>query len=225
MKDWMSRSHEDLHDQAEGTVNYLTGDVLNRIGIVGPILDWYDNTFLIEHARFNAAFAAWKDPAERTPAKQAALDDAEKDFRKVYRSLYTGYMKSNPLVTNEDLVKAEFPKRHEGGGTPVRKPTTLIVMTTDTSKPGRVGIHFRDEKATGTAKPEGVHGGEMVYGIFDVPPTDWEQLTHNVFFTHTPGEILFSGEMSGKTLYFAMRWENTRGVKGPWNEIQSVIIP
>jgi hypothetical protein len=30
----------------------------------------------------------------------------------VYRQLY----KSNPLVTNDDLVSAGFPKRHTGGG-------------------------------------------------------------------------------------------------------------
>jgi hypothetical protein len=29
----------------------------------------------------------------------------------------------------------------------------------------------------------------------------------------------------GKTVYFALRWENTRGEKGPWSEIMSAIIP
>jgi hypothetical protein len=32
-------------------------------------------------------------------------------------------------------------------------------------------------------------------------------------------------EDRGKKLYFALRWENTRGEKGPWSEIHSTIIP
>ncbi|MDR1674846.1 MAG: hypothetical protein LBR86_00005, partial [Tannerella sp.] len=59
----------------------------------------------------------------------------------------------------------------------------------------------------------------------DEPPTDWSQLTNSAFFTRTPGELVFSGKQRGRRLYFSMRWENTRGDKGPWNDIDSVIIP
>jgi hypothetical protein len=223
--DWMARSHEGLFDQANQTADYLTGDVLMRIGITGPILEWYNTEFLPGQVRYNAVFANWRNPAERTPAKQAALEDEEKKFRKVYRQFYNGYMKGNPLVTNEDLVSAGLPRRHEGGNVPVKVPTTLVVVTVDTSKPGRVGFHFRDEQMGGNAKPEGVHGGELVSAILDTPPTDWSQLIHSVFFTRTPGELVFTGEQRSRTLYYAMRWENTRGQKGPWCQIQSVIIP
>jgi hypothetical protein len=30
---------------------------------------------------------------------------------------------------------------------------------------------------------------------------------------------------AGKRLWFAARWENTTGQKGPWSEIMCVIIP
>ncbi|MDR1865688.1 MAG: hypothetical protein LBR08_08985 [Bacteroidales bacterium] len=35
----------------------------------------------------------------------------------------------------------------------------------------------------------------------------------------------FSGHDCGKRIHFAARWENTRGVKGHWCEIESAIIP
>jgi hypothetical protein len=38
-------------------------------------------------------------------------------------------------------------------------------------------------------------------------------------------QLVFNGEQRGTTLYFAMRWENNRGEKGPWNDIINVIIP
>ncbi|MDR2137959.1 MAG: hypothetical protein LBP50_00140 [Tannerella sp.] len=223
--DWLMHNHEDLYNQASQTVNYLTGDVLARIGITGPILAWYNADFLPAHTRFKAAFEQWQNPAERTPTKTVALTDAENDFVKVYRQLYTGYMKSNPLVTDEDLVGAGMPTRHTGGNTPAHKPDTLIVATTDTSKPAAVGLHYRDRQSTGTAKPRGVHGAEIVWDVLDTPPADWSELRHSTFSTRTPAQLVFSGTQRGKTLYFSMRWENTRGEKGPWNEIESVMIP
>jgi hypothetical protein len=50
-------------------------------------------------------------------------------------------------------------------------------------------------------------------------------LTHSAFDTRSPLKLQFENDLRGKTLYFAMRWENTRGEKGPWSPIMSVIIP
>ncbi|MDR2362267.1 MAG: hypothetical protein LBD91_06005 [Prevotellaceae bacterium] len=33
------------------------------------------------------------------------------------------------------------------------------------------------------------------------------------------------GQHCGKTVYFALRWENTRGEKGPWSDIMSATVP
>ncbi|MDR2764841.1 MAG: hypothetical protein LBB90_07405 [Tannerella sp.] len=223
--DWLPRNPEGLYNQANQTVTYLKDDVLARIGITGPILTWYNGEFTPGYTRFKTAYETFENPAERTPAKTAALKSAQNDFARVYRQLYNGYMKSNPLVTDEDLVEAGLPKRHTGGHIPAPIPKGVIAATADTSKPGILGFHYRDRGATGIAKPYGVHGAELVWEILDQPPADWSELTHSAFSTHTPAELVFKGDQRGKTLYFAMRWENTRGQKGPWNEIESVIIP
>jgi hypothetical protein len=224
-KDWLSGSHEGLFDQGTQTTSYLTNDILSRIGITGPILTWYDNEFIPKWTRFKTSFEAWRNSAERTPTKTTALSNAETDFRKVYRQFYTGYMKNNPLVTDEDLVSAGMPKRSSGGRKPPRKPDTLIRVTVKALGPGRLSFQYGDENSQGQAKPENVHGAEMIYAILDMPPTDWSQLIHNASDTRTPLVLEFSGEQRGKTLYFSMRWVNTRSEKGPWNAIDSAIIP
>ncbi|MDR1283137.1 MAG: hypothetical protein LBK99_20295 [Opitutaceae bacterium] len=71
-----------------------------------------------------------------------------------------------------------------------------------------------------------VYGAELLYGIADgAGPLTFSQLTHSVFSTHSPFRIEFAEELRGKTVYFCLRWENTRGQKGPWSEIVSAIIP
>jgi hypothetical protein len=226
--DWLPGNHEEIYNKANQTVAYLTGAVLTRIGIAGAVLIWYRRVFMIKYAAFRTAFENWLNPAERTPSKTTILQDAEREFVTVYGQFYNGYMRENLLVTNDDLQACGFPKRHFGDGTPAGKPDTLIEMETETSKPAEVTIHYYDAENLSEAKPEGVHGGEFVIVVRaagEPAPKDWKELTTSVFSTRTPLTLTFTGEQRGMILYFASRWENTRGEKGPWNAIQWVIIP
>jgi hypothetical protein len=222
---WLPRNHESLLNQANLTVKFLTDSTLVRIGISGMALSWYNTVFIPKHTVFNTAFEDWRNPAERTAVKVTALNEAEKNFTTVYRQLYSGYLKSNPLVTDEDLVSMGLPKRSTGGKTPPPLPTTVIEATADTSRLRIVGINFRDRNERGTAKPKGVHGAEIAWAVLNAPPTDCTQLVNSAFDTRTPAQLVFSDDDRGKTLYFALRWENSRGEKGPWSEIYNAIIP
>jgi hypothetical protein len=224
-KDWLPQNHEELYNKAAQTVAYLTGDVFARIGIAGAALTWYQNEFMPKYLRFRNAFENWRNPAERTPVKTTVLKEAEGEFVTVYRKLYSGYIRENPLVTDDDLQGAGFPRRHAGGNRLPKKPATLILMRFDTSTPATVIIHYSDAATRGNAKPEWVHGAEFIWAILDAPPVDWSELMHSVFDTRTPLTLTFTGLQRGKTLYIAARWENTRGEKGPWNNIECVIIP
>jgi hypothetical protein len=88
-----------------------------------------------------------------------------------------------------------------------------------------VKIAFSDAESEGRAKPYGVHGAEFIYGILDTPPTQWNELTLSAFDTRSPLRLSFENSQRRRTLYFAARWENTRGEKGPWSEIQNTSIP
>jgi hypothetical protein len=223
--DWMQSNHELLYNQGNLTVGYLTPPVLDRIGLAGASLVWYNSDFIPKHDLFNVAFEDWLNLAERTITKTAVLTVSEKNFIKVYRQLYNGYLKRNPLVSDADLLAMGLPKHPSGEKTPTTKPDSIIVASTDTSKPAIVSVNYRDINKKGTAKPKGVHGAELRWVILTAPPKDWAQLVNSVFDTRTPIELVFTGDQRGKTLYFAMRWENTVGEKGPWSEIYSVIIP
>jgi hypothetical protein len=223
--DWLHRNHESLHNQAKTTVNYLTEAVLTRIGVTGNAFVWYNGVFVPKYNDFDVAFLGWCNPADRTPAKTATLITAETGFKPVYRELYTGYLKGNPLVTDTDLVEMGLPKRHSGGKTPPTPPTTVVECTVDTSIPATILVSFRDKNEIGRAKPKGVHGVELRWIILDSPPRDWSQLTNSMFDTKAPMRLVFSGEQRGKIVYFALRWENNVGEKGPWSEIYTAVIP
>jgi hypothetical protein len=227
-KDWMKRPHKDLHDQANQTNSYLesTG-VRARMGLdtASPQGQWIDGTFLPALDRLNAAYEAWENPAERTMMKTAALNSAEAVFKPLYRQLYNGFLRGNPLITDTDLVAMGFSSRSSGGRKSVPAPATVPVGEIQTPSPGIVDIHFRDAGSESRRKPAGVHGVEIRWTMSNAPVNNWAQLANSSFDTNSPLRLSFSGEERGKTLYFALRWENTRGVKGPWSGIQSTIIP
>jgi hypothetical protein len=75
------------------------------------------------------------------------------------------------------------------------------------------------------AKPPGQHAVEMCWAILDAPPAGPEELFHSCVDTRSPFRLEFSGHERGNTVYFALRWENSRGEKGPWGEVWNAIIP
>jgi hypothetical protein len=167
---WLPRNHERLYNQGKATAGYLTPTVLERIGISGNQLAWYNSVFVIKHNTFNTAFENWLNIAERTRTKIAALKTAESDFNVAYTDLYMGYLKRNPLVTDADLVEMGLPK-HSSGRTPATAPTTMAeVMRLDTSFPATVIIYYRDQFEKGIAKPKYVRGTEIAYAILTAPP-------------------------------------------------------
>ncbi|MDR0667435.1 MAG: hypothetical protein LBF90_02305 [Prevotellaceae bacterium] len=226
--DWLPRNHEVLHRQATSTVNYIK-DPLNRdrLGFTSGTAagNYFDQDFEIKYNAFDTAFQEWLDESERTPKKTAKLQEAEEVFKPSYRKLYTGLLKDSPFVTNDDLLSMGLPERHGGGGGHNPPPTTYVSTTVELPGPGRVIIHFRNADSDHKAKPHGVHGAEIRWGLLDVRPTDVSELPNSSFDTRTPFTLDFEGHDRHKTLYFALRWENTTGEKGPWNDIQAAVVP
>ena len=224
----MLHNHEALYDQANQTVRYLTATAnRDRMGFAAGSApgQWFDTEFVPKHEAFKAAFADWQNPAERTPTKTVKLAEAEEAFKTVYRKLYNGFLKESPLVTDDDLVAMGLPKRNTTR-TPAKVADTSPDSDIDTSVPGQVGFNFYQRGgAHRRGKPEDQHGAEIAYVISDTKPARWDDLTVSKFATRSPYTVRFENDLRGKTLYYALRWENTRGEKGPWSEIMSVIIP
>ncbi|MDR2362341.1 MAG: hypothetical protein LBD91_06385 [Prevotellaceae bacterium] len=226
--DWIKRNHEALYDQANQTVDYITV-VANRtrmgFGADTPLGEWLDDVFLPKHNAFNTALETWLDISTRTHTMTVVLNGAEAAFKPEYRQLYAS-LKGNPLVKDEDLTRMGLPTRYSGSShTPVPVPLTVPKLETLTPSPGVIEIHFSDPATQRKGKPHGVHGVEIVWSILDTPPVNWSELLHSAIDTKTPYRFSFEGENRGRRLYFALRWENQVGDKGPWSEIESAIIP
>ncbi|MDR0695132.1 MAG: hypothetical protein LBF81_07535, partial [Prevotellaceae bacterium] len=65
----------------------------------------------------------------------------------------------------------------------------------------------------------------IIYDVLDAPPAGVSALARNVLATRTPYILEFTDEERGKTVYVAICWQNEKGEKGPWSEIESAIIP
>ncbi|MDR2765316.1 MAG: hypothetical protein LBB90_09845 [Tannerella sp.] len=51
--------------------------------------------------------------------------------------------------------------------------------------------------------------------ISDTPPTRWDELIHSGIDTHSPFTLAFENDQRSLTVYFALRWKNTRSEKSP----------
>ncbi|MDR1372368.1 MAG: hypothetical protein LBJ17_04475, partial [Dysgonamonadaceae bacterium] len=162
------------------------------------------------------------DITRRTPVALDDLNNAEDEFIPLVRKLHS-FVSGNPVITDSDLEKMGFPKHSSGGHapSPVAEHAPFIRARADEAR--TVGFHYGASESS-RSKPEGQHGIEVIHEISDTKP-ELEQMTRSDFDTHTPLKITFHDSERGKTLWFAGRWENTRGQKGPFGEIQSVIIP
>jgi hypothetical protein len=175
-------------------------------------------------ADFGNAFAVTENPATRTKVTVQAQNDARKAVESKIRSFLKAYVTYNPAVTDADRDAVNLPI-HKTTHTPVPVPKTTVESEVSLPSPGVVEISFHDAESGHRAKPDGVHGAEIAWSILDAPPVNWKELTCSSFDTRSPQRLIFDGADRGKILYFALRWENTRGEKGPWSEIQSTIIP
>jgi hypothetical protein len=174
---------------------------------------------------FSEKFELAENPATRTKKAVKDKDDARKPFEKAVRRFIQQYLTHNPAVTNGDREDLGLPIYKEGR-TPSQVATTYPDFDIDSGTIRRLIIQFYDQgQKKSKAKPPGQHGVEIRWVISDTPVVDIADLIHSAFDTRSPFTLEFEGHERGKTVYFCLCWENTRGEKGPWSEIQSAIIP
>jgi hypothetical protein len=192
-----------------------------------PFGIWYLKFLEGPAARYKVRFLEWENEATRTQIIIEKMAEAEEEFVPAFRELYH-LMVANPLATDADLTACGFPKRRSGGNTPAPVATEIPGFTIIPLTGNRIRIDFypigageKDHKG----KPKGQHGVEIKWGFSDVPVLDPTELDHSEIDTSSPYTFTFSANDRGKTIYLALRWENTRGLKGPWSPVESAVIP
>jgi hypothetical protein len=169
-------------------------------------------------------YAIAETPATRTKTTIREKTEARDALVKHLRPFIKEYLTFNHAVTDADRDNMGLPI-YKTTRTPVVIPTTIPEFWADTSVIRRLTVHFRDNGSRSGAKPAGVHGVEIRWCILGVPPASIDELIHSAFDTRSPFALDFEESDRGKSVYFCLRWENSKGEKGPWSEIVMSIIP
>jgi hypothetical protein len=184
---------------------------------------WFDNVFTPKKEAWDTAWETYGNPETRTPVYTFNKTEARKAFEPLLRQMVQ-ILQSSPRVSNIDLVSMGIvPPSHARNPAPVA--SSYPAARPDTSILRVVRIFFHDIAGTRKAKPKGQHGAEIRWMLLDALPESVNELAHSAFDTNSPHTLVFDDKDRGRTIYFCMRWENTRGEKGPWSAINSVIIP
>jgi hypothetical protein len=177
------------------------------------------------HTTFNTKYSIAVAPATRTKASIEEKTEVRNAFEKQLRQNIREYLTNNHLLTDADRDNLGLPI-HKNSRTPSPVAKTYPEFNVNSGTIRRLTIHFFDQgNVKSKAIPVGQHGAEIRWAILDTPPVDVKDLVHSSFNTRTPFTLEFEEHERGKTAYFCLCWENTRGEKGPWSEIVSAIIP
>jgi hypothetical protein len=208
------------------------------------LLSWLENfmSYLVENlARFGIpaskveplqlkveAFRTAQAKAEHPNAGKAdRLERREKAdaVSKTVRGFVNANLRYNENVTDEDRVNLGLTIPDTTSTSPHEPGTMPLVTQLNSSVIMRISLHYKDSMSLSRAKPAGVHGVEIRWSILDAPPVTTADLINSEFSTRTPHTFIFEENQRGKTVWFRLRWENTRGQKGPWSELYSAVIP
>jgi hypothetical protein len=170
------------------------------------------------HAAFDATTKPHAKPV--TDLKNEARKEAEA----VIRPFVNQYLRFAP-VTDEDRDEMRIHNR-DTTNTPVPVPTTRPTITDLKALGGfQVRVAFRDETTPDSrAVPYGDNGGLIFYAWTDKHVTDYAELTTTALMTKSPFTLTLQPEAEGKRFTCALRWQNEKGERGPWGEMETTIV-
>jgi hypothetical protein len=210
-------------DFLQRTVNFLAVlvKIFERIGFPTAV---YQQLLELKN-RFDDKLRIAEAPETRTKPAVRDKNDARQSLETSLRQAIREYLTNNHLLTDADRDSLGLPV-YKTTRTPAPVADKAPDAEADTSTMAHLAIHFYEAGGKHKkAKPAGQHGAEIGWIISDTPPARWDELTHSAIDTNSPFTLAFEHDQRGKTVYFALRWENTRGEKGPWSEIMNAIIP
>lgn len=168
---------------------------------------------------WNTTYPTTQNPDTRTRTstdnKNAARDNLMTLLRKIYGDI------PESVLTDQDRNTLNLAQRSTTR-TAVPVPDTKPIGQVDTSKRLVHTISFTDEDGS-AAKPEGVRGCQVWMKIGS-PAVDPSELSFVATDTRSPYVNQFDGKDAGKSVYYWLRWENTRGEAGPWSDVVTATI-
>jgi hypothetical protein len=173
---------------------------------------------------FETAYHKSQEP-NRGKADVKAKNTIRDKLKKLVRQYVKEFLEYNSRITDEDRERMGLPV-HKTTHTPSEVAQDAPDSDVDSSVPGRLTIHFFEKGSNHKkSKPPGQHGARIAWMISDVEPAKWSDLIHSTTDTNSPHTLEFEKDQRGKTVFYALCWENTRGMTGPWSVMQNAIIP
>ncbi|MDR1563039.1 MAG: hypothetical protein LBS54_08200 [Dysgonamonadaceae bacterium] len=147
-----------------------------------------------------------------------------KAFKNAARDLVNAYLRNNKKLTDQDRMDLGIPIPDKTR-TKIDVPNSHPVIKLRLVDSGVIRADFKDQYSESKAKPYGTNGAMFIFAVLDTSPVDHSELQENVFVTRTPYKFEFEDKFRNHTLYVAAAWQNEKGKRGRWSDIQSIIIP
>ena len=216
--------------------NYVPGADLKFLEWVKRILAYVlanyqkwgviDPTDMLEAplADFETKLEKANDPDAGAVAKRSK-NEARQLLERAVRAYLQGFVMRNPKVSNDDRGAMDLPV-YDRTPTPVLEPTGQAEMSI--SYPGLAQLLVQIKPVHGTLQDARANYGCRIYwGIPDTgdPPPQGYHLRESKFTRRKKELFTFHPSQSGKTVYFCIRYENSKGAAGPWGPVASANIP
>lgn len=205
---------DELNTYFQAVVAYL---ILNKVRLLLSAAN--EALITAQLVAWNIVFPASKNANTRTTTVVEKKDIAKETLIETLRLVYADIPKS--VLTTEDRNALNIGDRN-APKTAAPVPTSTPVAQVDTSNRLEHIISFADETGS-AAKPNGVRGCQIWYKIGE-PAIDPSELSYMATDTASPYTYRFNGSHAGKTVYYWLRWENTRGETGPWSTVVMATI-
>jgi len=185
-----------------------------------------DNTAF--QAVVSAWGAAWGDYGLADTALKTALTLKDEKRAEAVAALRTlaQRVQTNPAVADTHRAGIGLVPRKRTK-TRVGVPSSVpVVRRADTSNRAILRLFFSDSATPESrAKPAGVRSCEIRQQIGGAAPTDPEAMSLLAIATRSPYRADYEATAVGQTVYFALRWRNTKGAPGPWSQMFSAVVP
>ncbi|MDR2119931.1 MAG: hypothetical protein LBP64_03540 [Tannerella sp.] len=215
MKDYVPHSDSDLIGWSNEYFGYLTPHA------AAWAVDAANVTALqSKFGIFNSYYNQYHNPETHTPMNRERKDEAKDAYIADLRTFNQAYLIHNPLLTDADRIALGLTVPKSGQSSASDPDTYPVIKRFVIVGAGWIDAHFQDKNEDhSTAKPADIHGAELKWGLYNAEetlPTNADELPYSDFSTRTPFRFKLPASAHAKILCVATRWENNRGVKGPW---------
>ena len=155
-----------------------------------------------------------------------AAKEARRKTEKEARNFVQGFLARNQFVTSEDRVAMQLPL-YDTEPTTVADPVGLAKANVKYPNKGALELQLEHDGST-PADAKANYGFRIYHGVVaagETPPASGMDLHESIFSRKKKVLFTYKPDDSGKTAYFCIRYENSKGKAGQWGALFSAIIP